>query len=55
MPFGLTGAPSTFMALMNNIFRPLLDKSVVAFLDDVLVYSKSYEEHVVHVRRYCNF
>jgi RNase H-like domain found in reverse transcriptase/Reverse transcriptase (RNA-dependent DNA polymerase)/Integrase zinc binding domain/Retroviral aspartyl protease/Chromo (CHRromatin Organisation MOdifier) domain len=50
MPFGLTSAPSTFMALMNHILNPYLDKFVVAYLDDVLVYSRTLEEHREHVR-----
>jgi hypothetical protein len=50
MPFGLTSAPSTFMALMNHILRPFLDKFAVAYLDDVLIFSRTLDEHREHVR-----
>jgi hypothetical protein len=45
LPFGLTNAPALFMDLMNRLFQPYLDKFVVVFINDILVYSKSYEEH----------
>ena len=44
MPFGLTYAPATFMRTMNNLFSDLLDRGVVAFMNDVLIYSSSIEE-----------
>ncbi|XP_052728500.1 uncharacterized protein LOC128195299 [Vigna angularis] len=50
MPFGVTNAPAIFMDYMNRIFRSCLDKFVVVFIDDILVYSKSREEHEGHLR-----
>jgi hypothetical protein len=50
VPFGLSNAPVVFMCLMNGVFREYLDKFVIVFMDDILVYSKSEEEHENHLR-----
>nr|GEU89095.1 putative reverse transcriptase domain-containing protein [Tanacetum cinerariifolium] len=50
MPFGLTNAPAVFMDLMNRVCRPYLDKFAIVFIEDVLIYSKSKEEHEVHLK-----
>jgi hypothetical protein len=51
MPFGFTNAPATFCTLMNDIFQEWLDDIVVVYIDNILVYSNSMEEHVEHLQK----
>ena len=50
MLFGLTNAPTAFMDLMNRVFQPYLDRFIIVFINDILVYSCSLEEHSEHLR-----
>ncbi|KAD3066731.1 hypothetical protein E3N88_34611 [Mikania micrantha] len=51
MSFGLTNAPTAFMDLMNRVCRPMLDRSVIVFIDDILIYSRSEGDHACHLRK----
>jgi len=50
MPFGLTNAPAVFMDLMNRVLHEYLDRFIIVFIDDILVYSPNVDEHTEHLK-----
>lgn len=51
IPFALTNSPATFIRLMNDVLRPFLDDFVIVYLDDILIFSKAWEEHLKHFKQ----
>jgi hypothetical protein len=51
MPFGLTNAPTNFMRLMDYVLRPLTNSFVVVYLDDILIFDRTWEEHMQHIQQ----
>jgi hypothetical protein len=54
MPFGLTNAPTTFIRMMDNLLHPFTNSFVVVYLHDILIFSRSWEEHLQHIRQVLN-
>jgi hypothetical protein len=52
MPFGLTNAQTTFMRLMDDVLRPFTNSFLVIYLDDILIFNKTWEEHMYHIQQF---
>jgi hypothetical protein len=50
IPFGLCNAPMKFMKVMNDVFRPFIDDFFIVYLDDILIFSRTWEDHIMHVK-----